>query len=202
MAIKQYRKFNNQVRDEILIAAINKFDRDRDAAVKKRPWMTFYGHETTLSVRKFHEKVYNELYSPTERARMKKLPEGWLPVRDHLRVHIKSMRNSGHDSVVLYFTKPHLVFHNHAFEVNVPTIEGPNARIIAEDNYLIEQWTNKRSELQRKIGVFMGACRTVEQLFERWPEVLALMPEGFFKPEPIGTQLVVQSSELNTILGL
>jgi hypothetical protein len=152
--------------------------------------------------KKLHDAVYKEIYTAAERARMKKLPLGWLPNAINQRVHIKSMRNDGHESIVLYLSEPKLFIHAHHYETRNPKLDGPKSHVLAEDEFISEQWRSKRNELQRKVDGFLSQCRTCDQLIERWPEVLALMPEGFFKPEPIGTALVIQSSELNAILGL
>jgi len=206
MTSKQYRKFNANVRQEIHQHTLAMFDKKVQVLRDERPWMTehfHYGHQQpTKAAREMGDAVYKELYPTAVRARMTKLPKGWLPEVLSVRVHVKSQRNEGHDSVPIFFTEPRRIHSAHHDERSLPTIDGPKSRVLAEDRKLIEQWQQERLKLQSKTWELLQQIRTAEQLFERWPEALQIMPEGYFRPEPPSTALVIQSSELNKILGL
>jgi len=180
-------RLNQRHRDAICERLIKRRFDPVEKELKKR--------EKAIAVR-----AYNAHYSSSDRAKMRRLPKGWLCNSSRLKI--------------LGVLRTHMLFElgeSRSFahcdcDYSTPKIACPDDEV-AKDIRAYErdmlQLRDDRNNTMTKVRGVLHSVTTVKALIDRWPEAKDIIEDVCQTGTPVvSTELAVQTKELNEILGL
>ena len=194
-------RLTNSIRDKIIQDLIDhRFTKEAEELAKKRA--------------RFAKKVYNDVYSEYQRRKMNALPDGWLPVKNSVKVKFGSEIDQCYASGELYL--PHISRRQFVEVVKgwlVPTCDD-GYNVIKKQYEHGDSFTKERNALEnaklelrdkieetyRNAKAAVYSATTVNKLINAWPEVEPFVRK-YIKTE--GTSIpAIKVEKLNAMLGL
>ena len=177
-------RLNSDMKRKIRARLIgDQFKKRRDAANKR---------EQALAM-----AVYRHVFPPNDRRRMSRLPEGWLPTRELVKVELAGKVVGLHSGTRLRVpeSKTFGVIAQYdaksSFSREWTDIEAER-RAIADDE----------SRLKAEIDAVLNSVTTDNRLIEKWPEAAKIVREVVSSMTGKGGVPAVQMGKLNKKLGL
>lgn len=167
------------------------------------------------NIRKQYAELATDIYkfalSDSERRRINRLPEGWVPTSTIMYVNIQGERESLHFSgYVTLNTRYVKVTNPEDVERRVPDAWGYHAPILVPTSSALSErralLNNRLSDLkgdiqqtQAEVMALLKQSTTVKALVKKWPEVAAFTPKEDDIPATLPSVIV---SQVNERLGL
>lgn len=144
------------------------------------------------------DRLYNALYTNSERHRMMKLPNGWLKERLDIEVSMP-----GRGWVVLKFREP-LRFQDQTGRCVLSLNTEDHSELIQDLHEYLEakdMLSRTRQQARRDISAVLKSVHTDKRLLEVWPEVKPFLQE-IVPLQPKSNLPAVPIQNLNTMLKL
>lgn len=144
-------------------------------------------------------RVYNSVFSATDRKKMEALPDGWLPEEAYInirlggefhRYHFSAPDKNGKRECRRFTSKTR----REDFAIDVRSDLGAAMAAHRDEGEAIRV---ARNELKAKAAGVLASVTTTARLAEVWPEVVALIPKYVPRQLP-----AVRRDELNAAFGL
>lgn len=172
-------------------------------AIVRRLLERAFGEELeqlNAKLRDLGDRIYEEVFTTEERALFEKLPCGWLPTTDVIKiglsdtsVHVSGIKMSRERPVP--YSRYHQTLRVYDAGSHVyKTHEKLDARI--------EQIKKERRETERQVLAVVHSVSTLRKLTEVWPEITPLVADLEHRPPPPKKLPVVRTEELNRVFRL